>query len=548
MILLIDNYDSFTYNLYQAIGQLYPNVTVVRNDQITISQIQSMQPQAIVISPGPGYPKNAGISIDAIQAFCEHVPILGVCLGHQSIAQAFGGTIVPAKHLMHGKASIITADTTCPLFTQLPQQITVARYHSLIVQEETLPDCLQITARDENGQIMALQHRNHPTFGVQFHPESILTKDGMQILKNFLQNIAGIPSRPLHTEYLLPPEERNALKPYLFQMIEGKHLSEQQAYDAMSYIMNGEATDAQIGSFTTALRMKGETVDELTGFARVMRQKAATIPNGKHAVDIVGTGGDLANTFNISTTAAFVAAGAGATVAKHGNRSVSSRSGSADVLEALGVSINMTPRQAADCLAQCGICFLFAPAFHGSMKFAAASRRQIGVRTVFNLLGPLANPAMNEFIVLGVYDGALLNTMAQVLQRLGIQHAMLIHGSDGLDEVTIAGSTAVCELREQQLRSYEINPQDFGLPCSTLQEVVGGNAQENAVITLEILNGKQGAQRNIVVLNAACALYTAGIAQTLEAGIAMAQKSIDSGRALQKLEALRQATHKGEHI
>ena len=316
---LIDNYDSFTYNLYQAIGQLYGILlSYVTN---TIEQIQNMQPEAIIISPGPGYPKDAGISVAAIEKFSGTIPILGVCLGHQSIAQAFGGDIIHAKQLMHGKASTITVNNQCPVFKHLSDAITVARYHSLIVDENTLPSCLEITARDDTNQIMAIAHTSHPTYGVQFHPESILTKDGMQIIENFLYYVAKVKITPLRFEKSVPPAQRNALKPYIFKIIEGTDLtSNPQTYDAMDCIMNGGATDAQIGSFTTALRMKGETISELTGFAKVMRQKAATIENGTDAIDIVGTGGDMANTFNISTTTSFVVAGAGVKVAKHGNR------------------------------------------------------------------------------------------------------------------------------------------------------------------------------------------------------------------------------------
>ena len=219
--------------------------------------------------PAPVTQKDAGISVAVIEKFSGTIPILGVCLGHQSIAQAFGGDVIHAKQLMHGKASTITVNNQCPVFKHLSDDITVARYHSLIIDENTLPSCLEITARDDTKQIMAIAHTSHPTYGVQFHPESILTKDGMQIIENFLYYVAKVKITPLHTEKnLLPPAQRNALKPYIFKIIEGTDLTEAEAYDAMDCIMNGGATDAQIGSFTTALRMKGETISELTGFAK----------------------------------------------------------------------------------------------------------------------------------------------------------------------------------------------------------------------------------------------------------------------------------------
>lgn len=540
MILLIDNYDSFTYNLYQSIGQIYEDITVVRNDEITIDEIETMKPQAIILSPGPGYPQDAGVSVSVIKTFSGRIPILGVCLGHQAIGEAFGASIVRAEQLMHGKSSIITIDNQSLLFAHLPASIPVARYHSLIIKKSTLPACFHITATDESGQIMAISHAQHPTYGVQFHPESILTDNGMQIIQNFLQNIAKVELTLSDTkQQQLPPTQRNALKQYISKVIESKDLHEEEAYQAMDCIMTGGATDAQIASFITALRMKGETIAELTGFAKVMRQKAATIPNGIDAIDIVGTGGDMANTFNISTTASFVVAGAGLKVAKHGNRSVSSKSGSADVLEQLGVNISLTPEQAAACLEQCGICFLFAQKFHSSMKFAANARREIGIRTVFNILGPLANPAMTNYIVLGVYEQTLMETMAKVLMNLGIKGAMIVHSNDGLDEVSISDSTMVCEIKNEKIIEYKIDPKDYLIERTDLTAVIGGTAKENAAITLEILNGKQGPQRDIVVLNAACALYTGGLASCLKEGVQLAQESIDNGKALEKLEQLK---------
>lgn len=364
------------------------------------------------------------------------------------------------------------------------------------------------------------------------------------MLENFLDRVAHVPVRHLDfDETLLPPEQRNLLKPYIFKVIEGTDLSQDEAYEAMDCIMSGGATDAQIGSFITALRMKGETIDEITGFARVMRNKAAVMPHSAAAIDIVGTGGDLANTFNISTTAAFVAAGAGLPVAKHGNRSVSSKSGSADVLEALGVKIDMTPAQASECLDSCGLSFLFAQKFHGSMKFAALPRKQIGVRSVFNILGPLANPAFTRYMLIGVYDEALMEPMAKVLQNLGVKGAMVVHGSDGLDEITISGTTKICEIKGSKLIKYELDPRDYGVRLADLDEVVGGTAEENAQITLAILSGQErGAKRDIVLLNAACALVIAGNAEDIGQGLSLAQASVDTGAAMEKLEELKART------
>lgn len=543
MILLIDNYDSFTYNVYQAIGQLYEDIKVVRNDEITLDEIALLNPKAIVISPGPGFPVTAGISIDTIKRFSGEIPILGICLGHQAIAEAFGGETVHAKDQMHGKASVVSINTSNPLFNGIPDKITVARYHSLVVDTISIPTCLSVIGTDEKAQIMAIRHKTHKTYGVQFHPESILTPTGSNIISNFLNDIVGITTTSLEAP-IVPAENRNSLKKYIYKVIEGQNLTEDEAYTAMDCIMSDRATNSQIGSFLTALRMKGETIDEITGFAKVMRKKAATVKIGKSTIDIVGTGGDMANTFNISTTSAFVVAGAGLEVAKHGNRSVSSKSGAADVLEALGVKIAMTPQKAAQCLEECSLAFLFAPCFHGSMKFAAIPRKEIGVRSVFNILGPLANPALADYILLGVYDEDLMEIMGKVLINLGIKGAMIVHGNDGLDEITISENTKICEIKDGKIIKYELSPKNYGIQISNKSEVVGGTAEQNAQITLDILNGKNGPCRDIVVLNSGCAIYTAGKANTIEEGIEMAKVSIDSGSALKKLEALIAFTNK----
>ena len=542
MILLIDNYDSFTYNLYQYFGELHGDVTVRRNDEITCEEIEAMVPGAIVISPGPGYPGAAGVSVQAVRRFSGRVPILGVWLGHQAICEAFGGKIGQAKKLMHGKRSAVELDTGCALFAGLSSKEEVGRYHSLIAERASLPEVLEVTAQDELMQVMAVRHKEHKTYGVQFHPESILTHNGKLLCENFCK-LSGLAVTPLSApREARPVSKQNALKPYIFKAIDGEHLSEQEATAAMDCIMSGGATDAQIGSFVTALRMKGETIDEITGFARVMRQKAAPMPGCSQSIDIVGTGGDMANTFNISTTTSFVVAGAGVQVAKHGNRSVSSKSGAADVLEALGVKIAMNPAQAAGCLSRCGLSFLFAQSFHGSMKFAAAPRKEIGVRSVFNILGPLSNPASAEYILLGVYDEQLMEVMARVLQNLGVRGAMVVHGSDGLDEITVCDTTKVCEVRDGKLIKYELDPRDYGMALSKPQDVVGGTAIENAAITLGVLEGETGPRRDIVVLNAACALYTARRADTIEEGVLMAERSIDSGAAKRKLQELKEYT------
>ncbi|MDU4959602.1 MAG: anthranilate phosphoribosyltransferase [Sporomusaceae bacterium] len=324
------------------------------------------------------------------------------------------------------------------------------------------------------------------------------------------------------------------------RVVAGGHLSEPEAEMMMETIMDGGATAAQIGAMLTALRIKGETVDEIAGCARVMRRKAIAVPTAGQVIDIVGTGGDKKHTFNISTAAAFVAAGAGLTVAKHGNRSVSSKCGSSDVLEALGITVDLDAAAVAASLAQINIGFLFAPRFHLAMKNVAAPRREIGIRTIFNILGPLTNPAGVSSQLLGVFQPELTEMLADVLRRLEVKHALVVYGMDGVDEVSIAAPTKVTELQDGRLHTYYITPEDAGLQRAKLTDIIGGDAVENSRILLQVLQGEAGPRRDVVLLNTAAALVAADQAADLREGAALAAASIDSGRALAKLNALRQ--------
>jgi anthranilate phosphoribosyltransferase len=335
------------------------------------------------------------------------------------------------------------------------------------------------------------------------------------------------------------------IKEAIVKVISRTNLTEAESEAVMREIMQGEATDAQIASYITALRMKGETVEEITGSARVMREKAVPVKiEGAYQVDTCGTGGDMAHTFNISTTAAFVVAGAGVTVAKHGNRSVSSKSGSADVLQALGVNIEMPSHRCEECIREVGIGFLFAPMMHQAMKYAIGPRREIGVRTIFNVLGPLTNPAKVTAQIMGVYSADLTGLLARALGNLGARHAFVVHGMDGLDEITITDKTRVSEYKDGVVKDYFLHPSDFGFSVAKPDVLKGGDAKQNADISLEILNGKKGPRRDIVVMNSAAALAASGLAADLQAGIAVAAESIDSGAALRKLEQLKQFTNR----
>lgn len=335
------------------------------------------------------------------------------------------------------------------------------------------------------------------------------------------------------------------LKSVIKSVVEGKNLTEEEMIGAMNVIMEGNATQAQIGSFITALRIKGETVEEITGGAKVMRAKAEPIvPDLEYFIDTVGTGGDGTNTFNISTASAIVASAGGVHVAKHGNRAVSSKSGSADVLEALGVNILLTPEQAKDCLQSLGICFMFAPTYHKSMKHAAGPRKELGIRTIFNVLGPLTNPARAKGEVLGVFDRKLTEPMANVLLNLGIEKAMVIHGIDGMDEITTTTSTKVSEVLNGKIINYEITPEEYGIKRAEKADLLGGDALENANIVLSVLSGDLGPKRDIVVLNSAAALYVGKIVRSIKEGVKMSENIIDMGLALKKLGELTEFTQK----
>jgi len=343
------------------------------------------------------------------------------------------------------------------------------------------------------------------------------------------------------------------------RVVDGRHLERHEAASVMDQVMSGKATDAQIAALLTGLRMKCETVEELTGFAQVIRAKASPVrPKSSVAaafsgtdremlVDTCGTGGDAAGTFNISTATAFVVAGAGIRVAKHGNRSVSGPCGSADVVEALGISIDLSPDGVARCIDEVGIGFLYAPLLHSAMRYVMLARREMRIRTVFNLLGPLCNPAQANAQVLGVYSEKLTETMAQVLCALGARRAFVVHGSDGLDEITIGGETKISEVRHGQVRTYYLTPEDFGIDRAPISAIQGGDARRNAEIIREILGGGGAEKQEVVLLNAAAGLVAGGKAENLRQGVALARDSIHSGEARSRLERLAELTQKLSH-
>lgn len=546
MILVIDNYDSFTYNLVQYLGELGAELRVFRNDQITLDEIRALNPSHIVISPGPGDPTEGGVSNEVIRELHQTIPILGVCLGHQCMGHVFGGTVARAPRLMHGKTSRVFHRGR-GLFEGMSNPFEAGRYHSLIVQEP-LPEPLVVTAFTDQGEVMGLQHKTAPMYGVQFHPESVLTPHGKQLLKNFLEvaspTLEIVNPKPNAATVLQPTAqlERSPImiREAIAKLMEGKNLAQLEAETVMHEIMDGTATPAQMSAFLVALRLKGETMEEIAGCARVMREKAVRVsPQRTDLVDTAGTGGDKSGTFNISTTAAFVIAGAGLGVAKHGNRAISGQSGSADVFEALGVNFDLTPEQSARCIDEVGIGFLFAPKLHPAMKNVAPVRKELGVRTVFNILGPLTNPAYAPAQIIGVFDGAYAGTMAHVLKSLGSRAAFVFHSADGLDELTTTSDNYITFFTNGVVHTETLDARELGLERAQRDELRGGTPQENANIARQILRGEErGAKRNVVMLNAAAALVAGGKANDLREGLERAADAIDSGRAYGAVENL----------
>lgn len=526
MIVVIDNYDSFTYNIVQSLDTLGVEVRVFRNDEITLGELEEAKPDGLVISPGPGGPARSGISVDAVKRFQGKIPILGVCLGHQCVAYAFGATIKSAKEIMHGKTSPIIHNRS-GIFAAVENPFNATRYHSLAVEWDDLPEDIEICAWTSDGEIMGIRHKTKHIYGVQFHPESVMSNFGMRFFENFLSIVKG-GKRP--SRYFV------SLKEAISILQSGKDLRSTEMEDAMNMIMSGECTSSQIAAFLTALSMKKETPEEIAAAVKVMRGKAIRInANSADVLDTCGTGGDRSGTFNISTTVAFVSSGAGACVAKHGNRSVTSKTGSADVLEALGANLEVSPEVVENCLNDVGITFMFAPKFHLAMKYAIQPRRDIGIKTIFNILGPLSNPAGANRQVVGVYSEELGEVYAKVMRELGIKKAIVVHGTDGLDEVSICAPSFVWEIEGGKIEKYLFDPRSLGFEYRKREMIKGGDGAHNSRILTDILDGIEGPASETVWLNSAFALYCAGIAGTLKEGVERAKEAIRSGTARDKL-------------
>lgn len=537
MILVIDNYDSFTFNVVQALEcATKEEIKIVRNDEVTVEQLASMNPSKLIVSPGPGNPGSAGICIEAIRFFAGKIPILGICLGHQAIGEAFGAKIVGAKFIKHGIIEEINLDGR-GIFRTIGKSAKFTRYHSLVIDEATLPSEFEVTARAQDGDIMGIRHKSLPIEGVQFHPESIASQACLDLFKGFLN----------YRRDNLPVSE------YLKQLIdEKKPLTREQASFFMENLTDGTMDEKATASILTAMAALGlPTADEMAGCAEALLKKKTPFPfqntnanNNNGLAEIVGTGGDGKGSFNISSMSALVAASCGQPVAKHGNRAVSSKSGAADFFENLGIKIMAEPEKTANLVEQTGFGFLMAPVYHAAMRFAAPVRKALGIKTIFNVLGPLLNPAGAEYEVLGVYSEDLMEDYARAAKALGAKRVMVIHSRDGFDEISPCQPTDVFQINEDGKEyRYVIEPSKFGIIGVSEEELEGGSGADNAKLAQEVLNG--GGRKTIraaVGLNAGAVLYLSGKAKTLKDGYDMALAALSSGSTLAKLHEIQKVS------
>ena len=525
MILVIDNYDSFTFNVVQSL-QMYTNqeIRVVRNDEYSVVQLAQMKPDFLVVSPGPGNPSQAGVSVEAIRFFAGKVPILGICLGHQAIGEAFGAKIVHAKNVCHGIIQDIELDGK-GLFRTIGKNCKFTRYHSLVIDEKSLSSDFEVTARAKDGDIMGIRHKTLPIEGVQFHPESIASEHCKDIFLNFVN----------YRRENLPVAD------YLNQLLEKKDLTEEQASFFMENVADGTMDERVMAAILVAIQAKGVSVSEMTGCARaLLKIKTPFVCEKKGLAEIVGTGGDCKGSFNISSLSAIVVASCGQPVAKHGNRAVSSKSGAADFFENLGINIMAEPEKTAALVEKTDFGFLMAPVYHAAMRFAAPVRKVLGVKTIMNILGPLLNPAGAEYEVLGVFSKSLLRDYARAAKKLGAKRVMTVASDDGYDEISPCAKTHAFLIDERgHEASFIVEPSKFGITDAVEDELSGGNGKENAALGMEVLNGKgRKTIRYAVGMNAGAVLYLSGKAKNLKEGYDMALESIDTGKALAKLREI----------
>ncbi|MDF7666273.1 anthranilate phosphoribosyltransferase [Orbaceae bacterium ESL0727] len=554
-ILFIDNVDSFTYNLVDQLRNSGHHVTIYRNTipaDVIIEKLSHMQDPILFLSPGPGTPSQAGSMLELLKRLKGKLPIIGICLGHQAIVEAYGGTIVSAGDILHGKASLIEHDGQA-MFKGLPNPLPVARYHSL--KGENIPKSLTINAMF-NDIVMAVRNEHDRVCGFQFHPESILTIQGVKLLNQTIewaQNRAAnpliaTPENATQTSKVMVEPAKQAIvdkqeyniQPVLNKLYQGQALTQDESKRLFGLIIQGKVEPVLLASAIISMKVRGETPEEIAGAASALLEHADHFDSPDYDyTDIVGTGGDGTNSINISTASAFVAAALGYKVAKHGNRGVSSKSGSSDVLSALGVKLNMSADVSRKALDDLGVCFLFAQQYHTGFRYAAPIRQQLKTRTIFNVLGPLINPSKPKRILLGVYDAKLIKPIAETLKMLNYTHAYVVHGA-GMDEVAIHGITQVAEVQHGEIRYFNLTPDDFGLPTFTLKDIEGGTPEENRDLLIAILQGHGRPAHEAAIAANVAMLMSLFDQPDLKANAKQAIEMMRSGKAyalLQKLAA-----------
>ena len=532
MILMIDNYDSFVFNVEQYLKEMTDDeVITVRNDAITIDDIKKMNPSKIIFSPGPKHPKDSGICLEILNNTDElgNIPILGICLGHQAIGMNFGGEIKRLENPLHGKTSeIAVLSENTVLFKNLPKKFKVMRYHSLYVDD--IPEDLEVTAKSEDGVAMAVEHKSKNIFGIQFHPESIFTEYGKNMIRNFL-NIEILEENKENKNNNVKGNFIDMNK-YLKKLQENIALTDTDFREICKIIDSKNYDIVQLGALLVLISEKSLYPESLTAFVKNILEYSTTFEDDSDMIDVCGTGGDGFKTINISTAVAFILGAMGVNVAKHGNRAISSKSGSSDVLDKLGVPLENSLANQIEKLHVKNLAFFHAPFFHKLVGEVREVRGRLGIRTVFNILGPLLHPNTKlKYQLVGLYHEPVHRLYAKTLQLLGRKHALAVRGNDGLDEITICDDTKIIEVKGEQILEYTISPESFGFKRAFHSEIEGGTPEENAEILVKILKGEEkSAKFDIVVLNAMFALYTADVVDHPAKAKDMILEAIKSGK------------------
>ena len=535
MILLIDNYDSFVFNVEQYLKELTnEEVKTVRNDEITLEGIRELNPDRIVLSPGPKHPKDSGICLEILKNI-DNIPILGICLGHQAFGLVFEGKIERLEIPLHGKTSEITVtDKNSILFKDMPEKFNVMRYHSLYVSEENLPEDLAVTAKSNDGIIMALEHRTKSIYGVQFHPESFFTEYGKNIIRNFIVNTKKISSQD-YNEKIEELERKKAdevFKKSLKKLQDNIPLGDNDFKEICEVINSKNYDIVQLGALLVLISEKSLYPESLTAFVKNILEYSTTFSDDTPMIDLCGTGGDGLKTINISTTVAFIVAAMGVKVAKHGNKSVTSKSGSSDVIDKLGLTMEKSLITQLNKLENSNLAFFHAPFFHKLVGEVREVRQRLGIRTVFNVLGPLLHPNRKlKYQLVGLYHEPVHRLYAETLQLLGREHALVVRGNDGLDEISICDETKIVEVKGDKILEYTVSPETFGFKRAFHADIEGGTPEENAEILVRTLKGEENSPKSdIVILNAMFALYTANVVKHPAEAKSLILEAINSGK------------------